>query len=174
VRRVSTPEKPLHRSTALVAVVLAALAAQCTSSERAPGAAASLDVCSRRFLDSHDVNGILRAPMTRMERGPGDVRTCVFRTATRARIELAVRPSGGTTTVQRWIEGALPLEAAPLNGVGDRAAWQRDLHEVIAERNDVLCDITALGEPSDFVNPSDDFLEARLGSLCAKVLGAKP
>jgi len=174
VRRVSTPETPLHCSTALIAVVVAALAAQCSCSDRTPDAAASLDVCSGRLLDSHDVNGILRAPVTRMERGPADARTCVFRTATPAHIELAVRPSGGSMAVDRWIKGAMPLEAAPLNGVGDRAVWQRDLHEVVAERNDVLCDITVVGETSDFVNPSDDFLEARLGSLCAKVLGAKP
>jgi len=68
----------------------------------------------------------------------------------------------------------MPLEAVPLNGVGDRAAWQKDLHEIIAERNDVLCDVTAVAEMSDFVNSSDDFLEAHLGSLCAKVLGASP
>jgi len=174
VRRVSTREKPLRYSTALVAVVVAALAAGCSRPDRATDTAVSLDICSPRSLDSRDVNGILRAPVTGVERVPGDAQTCVFRTDTRARIELAVRPSGGATTVQRWIDGAMPLEAAPLNGVGDRAAWQRDLHEVIAERNDVLCDVTALAEMSDFVNSSDDFLEARLGSLCAKVLGASP
>ena len=174
MRRVSTSESPFDRSTALVLAALATLVAGCSRADHAPRVAFSENLCGQRALSAGDVTGILRAPITGVEREPADAETCVFRTATHARIEVAVRPSGGTTTVQRWIDGEMPLEAVPLRGVGDRAVWQRDLHEVIAERNDVLCDATAIGEASDFVDASESRFQSRLGALCAKVLASDP
>jgi hypothetical protein len=172
--RVSPSNATLFRSTVLFAVIVTMLLADCAHDDRAPRAASAQRGCEQSPLGTGDVKGILRAPITQVEAGPADARTCVFRTPTHARIEVTRRPTGGTTTVQRWLEGAMPLEAAPLPGVGDRAAWQRDLHEVIAERNDVLCDVTAVAEKNDFVDASDALLESRLGELCVKVFEADP
>ena len=81
-----------------------------------------------------------------------------------------MRRSHGKITVESWIAGSMALEAVPLRYVGDKAAWQKDLHEVIAEKNDVLCDIAVIGAESDFMNTSESMLEARVGRLCNKVL----
>jgi hypothetical protein len=76
--------------------------------------------------------------------------------------------------VERWIAGTMALEAVPVRGVGDLAAWQRDLHEVIAEKNDVLCDISVMGTEGDFVDTSEYVLEDRIGNLCNKVFDSAP
>jgi hypothetical protein len=119
------------------------------------------------------VVGILRAPIVGIALISGDTESCAFVTATRPQIEVTMRPSRGRETVHAWVAGTMPLEARPLYDVGDRAAWQRDLHEVIAERNDVLCDISVLGTEGDFTDASDDVLEDRIGNLCNKLLGSR-
>jgi hypothetical protein len=172
MRRVNTPQKPTPPSTAVLAVALAALMSACSQPDRTRDAASSAAACAHPLLTPADVKGILRAPVTSVENAPADGHTCVFRTDTHARIEVAVRPSGGRTTVQSWLHGRMALEAAPLSGVGDQAAWQRDLHEVIAEQGDVLCDVTAVGDQSEFADTSDAFVESRLGALCVKVFDA--
>jgi hypothetical protein len=173
VPRVSPSNITFFRWTAVLAAAFATIVAGCSGVDRAPRAVTRIG-CDEPPLAAGDLKGILRAPITLVEPGPADARTCVFRTDSHARIEVAIRPSGGATTVQRWLEGAMPLEAVPLPGVGDRGAWQRDLHEVIAERGDVLCDVTAVGDKSDFADTASAFLESRLGALCVRLLDAPP
>ena len=131
-------------------------------------------ICERGILTQRDLAGILRGPITGTRRIPGDRESCSFTTEGHSRFEVSVRPRHGRATVQRWIEGTMALQGVPLEGVGDRAAWQRDLHEVIAERGDILCDIAVMGTEGDFVDRSEYVLEDRIGNLCNKILGAAP
>ncbi len=127
--------------------------------------------CERGLLTPEDIAGVLRGPIIGAQRLPEDRESCAFTTRGHSRFEVTLRPSHGTKTVDRWIEGEMVLEAVPLHGVGDRAAWQRDLHEVIAEKNDVLCDIAVMGTEGDFVDSSENVLQLRIGDLCNKVFG---
>lgn len=169
-----TLNRQLHRSATTIGIACAWVVLSCLSGDSAPRARAATSPCERGLLTAHDVAGILRARITGIALISGDPESCAFVTAARPQIEITLRPSKGRATVRAWVGGAMPLEATPLYDVGDRAAWQRDLHEVIAERNDVLCDISVLGTEGDFTDPSEDVLEDRIGNLCNKLLRANP
>jgi hypothetical protein len=148
------------------------LAASCSCTEEPSVALPRGSVCERGILTQRDLSGILRGPITGNQRIPGDRESCAFTTAGHSRFEVSVRARHGRATVERWIEGTMALQGVPLEGVGDHAAWQRDLHEVIAERGDVLCDIAVMGTEGDFVDTSEYVLEDRIGNLCNKILGS--
>jgi hypothetical protein len=169
---VNTLDLHLHRSATTGAIAFAWVILSCLSGDHAPRARTPGSACERGLLTPADVADILRAPITGIVLISGDPQSCAFVTASRPYIEITMRPSRGREVVRAWVGGTMPLEATPLYDVGDRAAWQRDLHEVIAERNDVLCDISVLGTEGDFTDPSDEVLEARLGNLCNKLLGS--
>jgi hypothetical protein len=136
---------------------------------RAPSAAAS--VCDRHILSIEDVNGILNAPIVGMQPLPGDAQSCEFVTAAFPAIIVSVRPGIGRTTVDAWMTGKMPLQSAPLHDVGDGAVWLETLHEVIGQKNAVLCDIQVRGGNSDLVlNPKA--LAGAVGALCNKILAA--
>jgi hypothetical protein len=164
----------LHRSAATAAIAFAWVVLSCLSGDSTPRTTIPGSACERGLLTARDAVGILRAPVIGIVLISGDPESCAFVTASRPQIEITLRPARGRTTVGAWIAGKMPLEATPLYEVGDRAAWQRDLHEVIAERNDVLCDISVLGTEGDFTDSSDDVLEDRIGNLCNKILGHTP
>ena len=144
------------------------------SSEGDPPHAASAlgNACERGTLSRDDFEGILREPITGSRAIPGDAQSCAFMTSGMAHIEVTVRPSLGRATVQSWIDGRMPLESTPLRGVGERAAWQPDLHEVIAEKDDVLCDIAVVGLEPELDATSRDSLPHRVGALCNKVFAS--
>jgi len=169
-----TLSRQLHRSATTIGIAFAWVVLSCLSGDSAPRVRVPGSPCERGLLTEPDVVGILRAPITGIALISGDPESCAFVTAARPQIEITLRPSRGKATVHAWVTGTMPLEATPLYDVGDRAAWQRDLHEVIAERNDVLCDISVLGTEGDFTDPSDDVLEDRIGNLCNKLLRATP
>jgi hypothetical protein len=158
----------------VAALASAWLAASCSCTEQPSVALPRGSICERGILTQRDLAGILRGPITGTRRIPGDRESCSFTTEGHSRFEVSVRPRHGRATVQRWIEGTMALQGVPLEGVGDRAAWQRDLHEVIAERGDILCDIAVMGTEGDFVDRSEYVLEDRIGNLCNKILGAAP
>jgi hypothetical protein len=164
--------RQLHRWASTAGIACAWVVLSCLSGDSAPRAHVPGSPCERGLLTARDLVGILRAPITGIALISGDPESCAFVTAARPQIEVTMRPSRGRETVRAWVGGTMPLEARPLYDVGDRAAWQRDLHEVIAERNDVLCDISVLGTEGDFTDPSDDVLEDRIGNLCNKLLGS--
>jgi hypothetical protein len=135
---------------------------------RAPSAAS---VCDRHILEIEDVNGILNAPITGIQPVPGDAQSCEFVTAAFPAIIVSVRPGIGRTTVDAWVTGKMPLQSAPLLGVGDGAVWLETLHEVIGQKNAVLCDIQVRGGNSDVVlNPK--VLPGAVGALCNKIFAA--
>jgi hypothetical protein len=65
----------------------------------------------------------------------------------------------------------MPLTTSPLSGVGEAAVWQDSLHEVIAQKNALLCDIQVRGGGSDLAI-SSSALPAALGVLCNRIFAA--
>ena len=53
-------------------------------------------------------------------------------------------------------------------GVGDAAVWQDTLHEVIAQKNDLLCDIQLRGSSGDLAIAANA-LPASWGRLCNRI-----
>lgn len=126
------------------------------------------NACDRRVLTQADVAGILSSPIAAAKVIPGDTQSCIFETIGFPSITVSVRPGIGRERVNTWLAGKMPLQAIALQGVGDSAAWQPDLHEVIAQRDDVLCDIQASGASGDFKGDAAE-LQQRLGALCEKI-----
>jgi hypothetical protein len=86
----------------------------------------------------------------------------VFSTALQSHITVTVRPGLGNVTVSAWENGQTNVPATPISGVGDRAVWQDSLNEVIATKNNVLCDISVMGPPGTAAPGA----QTRLGNLC--------
>ena len=133
--------------------------------------AATASVCDRHILTIEDVGGILSTPVTDSQPLPGDAQSCEFITATFPAIIVSVRPGLGRTTVDAWETGKMPLHSAPLPGVGDGAVWLDTLHEIVAQKNALLCDIQVRGGGSDLALNSQA-LPGALGALCNKIFGS--
>jgi hypothetical protein len=146
-----------------------AKAAPAAKEAGAPAVAAS--VCDRHILSIEDLEGIVNAPITAIRPVPGDAQTCEFVTAAFPAIIVSVRPGIGRTTVDAWVTGKMPLQSAPLGDVGDGAVWLETLHEVIGQKNAVLCDIQVRGGNSDLIL-SLEALPGALGALCNKIFAA--
>lgn len=128
-------------------------------------------VCDRHILKAEDVGAIFSAPITGTKPLPGDAQSCEFTTTTFPALIISVRPGLGRTTVDSWATGKMPVESGPLAGVGDAAVWVETLHEVVAEKNAILCDIQVRGGGSDLAL-SDKALPAAAGALCNKIFAA--
>ena len=115
-----------------------------------------------------ELSGILAAPL--IERSPiaGDEQTCQFLTAGFPAITVSVRPGLGDATVEAWGSGRMPFQATWLPGIGDQAVWQDTLHEVIAQKNNLLCDIEVRGSDGEIAVPLEG-LPVLLGALCNKL-----
>jgi hypothetical protein len=133
--------------------------------------AETASVCDRHILKIEDVGGILSTPITETQPLPGDAQSCEFITATFPAIIVSVRPGLGRTTVEAWATGKMPLHSAPLPGVGDGAVWLETLHEVVAQKNALLCDIQVRGGGSDLVLNSEA-LPGAVGALCNKIFAS--
>jgi hypothetical protein len=135
----------------------------------APAAASS--VCDRHIVRPEDVAGILNDAITGTKPLPGDAQSCEFTTGGFPAIVVSVRPGLGRSTLDAWVAGKMPLSASPLQGVGDGAVWVDTLHEIVAQRNDLLCDIQVRGGGNDLaVNAT--VLPAAAGALCNKIFAA--
>src|SRR5471032_103628 len=137
----------------------------------ASGASTANPECDRHILKPEDLAGILSAPITGTKPLHGDAQSCEFSTAGFPAITVSVRPGLGRTTVEAWATGKMPLATSPLSGVGEAAVWQDSLHEVIAQKNALLCDIQVRGGGSDLALDSNA-LPAALGALCNKIFAA--
>ena len=118
--------------------------------------------CERKLVSEADVVGIMTSPVAKMEPLEGDPQSCVFSTALQAHITVMVRPGLGNLTVSGWEKGQMNLPVTPFAGVGDRAVWQDALNEVIATKDDVLCDILVMGPPGTAAAGA----QKRLGDVC--------
>jgi hypothetical protein len=127
--------------------------------------------CEAQPVKVQDVTGILVAPITGTKPVSGDSQSCEYSTGSFPAITISVRPGLGKSTVDSWIAGRMPLKASPLAGVGEAAAWQASLHEVIAQKHDLLCDVQVRGGVSDIALPADA-LPGALGALCNRIFAA--
>jgi len=118
--------------------------------------------CDRKLVNRADVAGIMTSPVLKMEPLEGDPQSGVFSTALQGTITVAIRPGLGNLTVSSWEKGQMNMPVTPMRSVGDRAVWQDTMNEVIATKNDVLCDISVMGAPGTAAPDA----QKRLGELC--------
>jgi hypothetical protein len=68
--------------------------------------------------------------------------------------------------------GRMPLPSTPLTGIGDAAVWQETLQELVAQKDDVLCDVQIRGVRADLA-VSAEMLPAAAGALCNRIFDAQ-
>ena len=141
-----------------------------TPSAAAP-VVAPISPCETLVLKAADLGGLLHAPITHATALAGDGQSCAFLSTGFSAITVSVRPGLGKASLDAWSSGKMPLPVRPLNGVGDGAVWQDTLHEVIAQKNDLLCDIQVRGG-SDDIAVAADALPEKLGTLCNRIFAA--
>ena len=146
-------------------------AASHSAVHRASNAAAVGSACDRKLLTVADVGGILTEPIVGTEPVPGAPTVCHFTTGSFPSIEVTVTPGTGRASLAVWKSGRMPSPAAALTGVGDEAVWVPDLNEVVAEKDDLLCDIAARGAARDLAGDAA-MEQRRLGGLCNKIFAA--
>lgn len=143
-----------------------------TSNTSVPSAGrAAVSPCEQHLIKADDLARILIAPITAAAPVSGDPQSCEYLTASFPAITVSVRPGLGRSTLDAWLSGKMPLRASPLTGVGDAAAWQDTLHEVIARKGGLLCDIQVRGGVGDIAVPIEG-LPAALGALCNEIFAA--
>lgn len=129
------------------------------------------DAACERVLKIDDVAGLLKAPITATMPVSGDLQSCEFLTAGFPAITVSVRPGLGQSTLEAWTDGKMPLKATALTGIGDAAVWQETLHELISQKNGLLCDIQVRGSADDIALQLQTLPDA-LGALCNKIFTA--
>jgi hypothetical protein len=134
----------------------------------APRAVAPLPACEALVLKAADLGVFLHAPITQASALAGDGQSCAFLTTGFSAITVSVRPGLGKASLDAWSTGKMPLPVRPLQGVGDAAVWQETLHEVIAQKNDLLCDIQLRGGNED-IAVAAAALPEKLGALCNRI-----
>ena len=137
----------------------------------APPVIAPISPCETLALKAADLAVLLHAPITHATALAGDGQSCAFLTTGFAAITVSVRPGLGKASLDAWSTGKMSLPVQPLNGVGDAAVWQDSLHEVIAQKNDLLCDIQIRGGNDD-IAVAADALPEKLGALCNRIFSA--
>jgi hypothetical protein len=148
-------------------------ASLCMSCSKAPSAAlppaaAAISACDTLVLKAADLGGFLHAPITHATALAGDGQSCAFLTTGFSAITVSVRPGLGKASLEAWSTGKMPLPVRPLDGVGEAAVWQDSLHELIAQKNDVLCDIQVRGDNDD-IAVAGGALPEKLGALCNRI-----
>lgn len=126
--------------------------------------------CRHRIgVGAEDVSAALNTRTSEERSVRGDAQTCQFVISGPATVDVSVRPGMGRVTVSSWIRGRMPLAAAAVSGVGDYAVWQPQLGELIAEQNDLLCDVTM---SADNTNGSPNSVRDHAGALCTMVFAS--
>ena len=166
-----------RRLGALALILLTALAA--CSKSKAGGGASSVsqgavqvatapggNACDRKLITQADVAGLVSEPVASVGAIHGDPQSCQFTTTGFSSVSVAIRPGLGNATVRAWLSGAMGSPATSLAGVGDRAAWSPELKEVNATKNNLLCDIGAIGPAT---RPAT---QEKIAALCNKIFAA--
>jgi hypothetical protein len=122
--------------------------------------------CDLKLITEADVAPLLSEKISSVEPLKGDAQSCVFNTAGFSTVTVALRPGLGNTTVDTWLSGRMPTQATSISGVGDKAAWTDILKEVNATKDNVLCDIGAVGPAT---GPAT---QERVAALCTKIFAA--
>jgi hypothetical protein len=142
-----------------------------TQSQPRAAPASAGNACDRKLLTAADVAPSLGGAVVKTDAIPGAPEACEFVTGGFAAMTVTLRPGAGRTTVNIWKSGRMPTAASPLAGVGDDAVWVAELHEVIAQQQNLLCDIQVAGVPrSASGSPAEE--AQRIGALCTRIFAA--
>lgn len=125
------------------------------------------NVCARGIVAPSDLAGVLPGTIT-TKTIAGDPQTCEFSTPDFSSVTVTVRPGLGDVTVAQWAGGKMPVSSASIGGIGDRAVWQDTLHELIATKHNVLCDIGSQG-----TRRAKADLRKTFAQLCDKIWAAQ-
>jgi hypothetical protein len=165
----------MHRLLPLALVaVLAATACSKPAGNAAAGASAQAtpaatpvgNACDRKLVTQADVAPLLDEPISGEKSIPGDAQSCEFDTAGFSSVQIAVRPGLGDVSVDQIKSGGTNQSVTPLTGVGERAVWDPLLKRVSATKNNVLCEIGAIGPATKGATPD------KVGALCSKIFAA--
>jgi hypothetical protein len=166
---------PRNPSPAAVAVLALAFVASCgpkitgKSADHDPAkAAVAGSACERKLLTAADAATVIGGPITGTRPLAGDRGACEFTTAGHASVIVSLRPNG-KATLAVWKSGRMPVSGTPLAGVGDEAVWVGSLDEVVAERNDLLCDIQVNGFAAVLHDRSAAAEQKAVGALCNRI-----
>jgi hypothetical protein len=161
-----------------LAIVAALCAAGCSkpaagnsagaSAQATPTAASAPagNACDRKIITQADVAPLLDEAVSGEKTIPGDAQSCEFDTAGFSSVQIAVRPGLGDVSVSQIKSGGTNQTVTPLPGVGDSAVWDPLLKRVSATKNNVLCEIGAIGPATK--NATSD----KVGALCNKIFAA--
>ena len=133
----------------------------------AVGAVSKVNVCGGQIITKAEAAEVVGGEITEIALLPGDAQSCVFKSTGFPSLTISLRPGLGTVTVQTWLGGKMPISGTALSGVGEQAVWVGELKEVVATKNNLLCDISAAGSgvPSDVA-------QKKIGAMCNKIFAA--
>lgn len=140
---------------------------------QAPRTAAVIgNACDGKLLTVADAATVISEPITATEPIAGDAQSCQFKTASFSSVLVTVRPGAGKASVAVWKSGQMPVSGTAISGVGDEAVWVNSLTEVVAERNNLLCDIQVTGLAGVLNHQPAAAKQRAIGALCNKVFAA--
>jgi hypothetical protein len=131
------------------------------------------NACDRKLLTLDDASAVLADPATSAVAIPGDAQSCTLG-GSGSGLTVPSRAGLGRTTLAVWKSGKMPISGTPLSGVGDEAVWVESLHEVVAQKNNLLCDIALSGPPWGLKKGSTAEHQAAIGKLCNKIFSEVP
>ena len=129
------------------------------------------NACDRKLLTAQDAATVISDPITGSKPIPGDPGSCEFTTGSFSSVTVSLRP-GGKASLAVWQSGRMPVSATPLAGVGDEAVWVNGLTEVVAEKDDLLCDIQVTGLAAVLDHQPAAAKQKAIGALCNKIFAA--
>ena len=145
--------------------------APASSGEPAAAPRISGNVCDLKLLTAADLVGVLDKPVTATKPLAGDAQTCIFTTGAEPgapQLSVGLRGGLGRATITSYTSGHMDAYSKwePLAGVGDGAVWVPQLHEVMAQQDDVLCDVRPDGLSVALGNAA---AAQKLGALCSTI-----
>jgi hypothetical protein len=133
-----------------------------------PAVALHGNPCEWGLVSKADAEAILGEAVTSQKTIAGLANTCEFETATFAKLTVTLTSTIGRESVDLATSPQMPGRYVPLSGVGDAAAWQIAVHQLIASKGGKLCRIGASGPPSATAGATSD----KLGALCNRMFAA--
>jgi hypothetical protein len=161
---------------AVLSVIAVATACSKGTSQAAAGSSGSaataapiskVNACDGQLITRAEAADIVGAPIADIKPLDGDPQTCEFEAPGWLSLSVTLRPGLGDVTVQTWLSGKMPVGATPLSGVGDQAGWVAELREVVATKNNLLCDISAAANRGPI-----DAAQKKVAALCNKIFAA--
>ncbi len=139
-------------------------AAAGASAQATPAATPVGNACDRKLVTQADVAPLFDEAISGEK--ALDPQTCEFETTGFSSVHISLRPGLGDVSIAQIKSGATNQTVTPLAGVGERAVWDPTLKEVDATKNNLLCEIGAIGPATK------GFTADKVGALCNKIFAA--